>query len=119
MNNDYLILGKIKKSILEKISMEEEGERDVYILSNTLNDLATKYPDTYLKKIEGMKEILSFPDYVSKGKKKMDFYRLIFKNKKFYLLILSLERKERWILKGLKAICYPAMGENEATRMNK
>lgn len=119
MNNDYLILGKIKKSILEKMSLPEEKERDVYVLSNTLNDLATKYPDSYLKKIEGMKEILSFPDYVSKGKKKINFYRLSFKNKKFYLLILSIERKERWILKGLKAVCYPVGEENEATRMNK
>ncbi len=119
MNNDYLILGKIKKSILVKMSIKEEEERDVYVLNNTLNDLAAKYPDSYLKKIEGMKEVLSFPDLVSKEKRKMDFYRFSFKNKKFYLFILSVERKERWILKGLKAICYPVPVESEAIRINK
>ncbi len=119
MKNDYLILGKIKKSILEKISLPNDEDREAYVLSQSLNELAQKYPDDYLAKIEGMKEMLNYPDYVSKGKKKINFYRLAVKNKKFYLTQLVLEKKEKWIFKGLKAICYPYPEENELVRLNK
>lgn len=117
MNTDSIRLGKLKKALIEAFSLEDV-DRNVYLLSDSLDDLAKRFPDNYLRKLEGMSEIIAHPDYVSKGKNRLHLYRLYFENKKFYLTILTLERHQRWIYKSLQACSYPLFDEDKVVRMS-
>ncbi len=107
MDDGCLRLGKIKNNILESLPYKEENDRNIYLLSESLNEIVLKYPNSYLSKIEGMKNVISNPNYVSKKEKQIKFFKLCFKNGRFYLTTITIHKKERWMFKKLEAFSFP------------
>ncbi len=118
MNREPLKLGKIKNGIFLTLALTEEGDKTVYVLSESLNDLSLSHPNNYLKILEGMKDILCRPDMVSFENKTMRLYKSLYKNDSLYLLELTLIKKEKWLYQSLKSV-YSVPMPDKPFRMHK
>ena len=101
MDQEPLRLGKLKKSLVEALHLGE-GDNYVYFLSDELDAFARKYPETYLSKIEKIRELLLHPHYGAYKEKTLSLYRLYEEKGKFYLLTITLIKKQKWLFAGIK-----------------
>ena len=100
MANEPIRLGRIKTIVQKALNWKGDIDPNVYYLPEDLDALAAKYPDTYLRKVEEIHNILKDPDFASGDENKVILFRTYYHERKFVTVGIALERHEKWLCKG-------------------
>ena len=74
MEEDFIRIGRISKNVIKKFSLVLSQGEEVFILSKTLDEFASRWPASYLIKIIECKNILKTPLYGAYSENKRALY---------------------------------------------
>lgn len=103
MNEEPLRIGKIKKAVEERLEIDIGDDHYVYMLSEALDAFAKAYPETYLAKLEGLREVLSHPDFIHYEDKAIILDRFYCNKGKYSIVRLRIEKHQKWLFSSLES----------------
>ncbi len=114
-----LKIGRIGKKIEEAMGVSIANDPSIYVLDLTLDDLARRYPESYLSILSEVKEAIKKPDSFSFDIEHgvLMFFRLIPKGKELFLLIAKVSSKgspRKFVLSSISAtkdLSFPKLKE--------
>jgi hypothetical protein len=93
-----LKLGRVSKRIEKAVGETFDADVSVYMGKDSLNEFARKYPESYLRKIEAMADLLKRPDYAAYDAEGKDLFLIkeYIREGSFRKVVMRLHRGERW-----------------------
>ena len=99
--NEPIRIGRISRAVERGLRISLTGDVTVYLPSNEADTLAKAHPNTYLRLIEGITEIIRSPDFVhfDAEQRQMNFIRFYDKGMRFIAMTVRIKhrgRPSRW-----------------------
>lgn len=106
MDNEPISIGKLSAKLSKAVGHDFSKNKKVYLREKETEALASRFPDTYLAKIEEMGKILKEPDYVLYDKQSsfLYFIKEYIKDGLFSKVIISLRLEKKWHVVSLERL---------------
>lgn len=101
MEETSLKIGRVNRKIEKAVGHEFGKDVAVYLSNGALDELASKWPDVYLGRIEEMGRIISSPDYASYCAKRKTLFLIkeYLRNGEFRKVVMEIEDEGRLAMK--------------------
>lgn len=96
MENEPIKIGRVSRSIEKAVEVSFQGSCFVYLGEEKLDALAKSFPSSYLRRVEGMSEIIKKPSFAAYDKNGNTLFIIkeYVKDGVFSLLGMSLSQSE-------------------------
>ena len=124
MEEVTLKIGRINRRIEKAIGHEFDTDVAVYLSNATLDEMADKWPTTYLGRVEEMGRIVASPDYASYSSegKRLYLIKEYLRAGRFCQVVMEIEEKGPLFLRSLsnltEAACQKIDQESPIKRVN-
>jgi len=124
MEEVALKIGRINRKIEKAIAHEFGPDVAVYLSNATLDEMAAKWPTTYLGRVEEMGRIIATPDYASycAGSKRLYLIKEYLRAGRFCQVVMKIEEAEKLSLRNLsnltESVCQKIDQESPIKRVN-
>lgn len=106
MDNEPIKIGRIKRGIEKALRYDLGEDVSVYVDEKCLRALAIAHPSDYLRRIEGSKEIISFPEYASVDKEGKTLFLIkdYFSKHRFIKMYAKIVFDKTWMLQEVEPL---------------
>ena len=124
MEEITLKIGRINRRIEKALGHEFGSDVSVYLTNVTLDEMAAKWPTTYLSRVEEMGKIVASPDYVSYSPtgKRLYLIKEYLRAGRFCQVVMEIEEEKKLFLRNLtnltEATCQRINQESPIQRVN-
>ena len=124
MEEITLKIGRINRRIEKALGHEFGSDVSVYLTNATLDEMAAKWPTTYLSRVEEMGKIVASPDYASYSPtgKRLYLIKEYLRAGHFCQVVMEIEEEKKLFLRNLtnltEATCQRINQESPIQRVN-
>lgn len=106
MEEVALKIGRINRKIEKALEYEFSSDVSVYLSNVTLDEMAAKWPTTYLGRVEEMGKIVASPDYASYSsiRKRLYLIKEYLRAGRFCQVVMEIEEEKKFFVRSLSTL---------------